>query len=269
MRRVERVGETAPHRRSKPSPDYPLLNVEQALVRIGRIYNAEGSHPVPALAVVRALGYTSLHGSGKRLLATLKQYKLLATCSEGCYVVTAATRIILRQDEREPDPRRQAALRRVALSPPVFTALFQEFGEQSVAETTQRAFLIKHGFQPEAARHVLGVYHQTLDYLHAETTRSDALVSDAVVPQGARTASSPSDPSARHPEPVYTTPVPPPERTYWLPLGPMDDFRLSVRGRATKETFITLQRCLSLIQSMFPEEGEEPEADQRTARTAP
>ncbi len=148
------------------SPNYPRLNLADAIERANRLYKAEHTHKTDKESVAVALGYTSLNGASLTAISTLKQYGLLQEDGDGLRVsqdVVALTML------PEGDPERIEALQRAASAPRLFSELRETYGETLPSDVSLRYALVKKGFSEKAANEVIRVYRDTLELVSEET----------------------------------------------------------------------------------------------------
>lgn len=144
------------------SPNYPQMNIVQAIERIKKVYAEEHTHSVPDQSIAAALGYTSLNGTSKVVLSAMKKYGLLIASGDGFKVSQDAVSII---ELLPDDPTRLVALHKSALRPPVFKQLYEKYGHDLPSDASLRHYLVSIGFESDAANQVIRYYKETQNFL--------------------------------------------------------------------------------------------------------
>lgn len=111
----------------KPSPNYPRMTLTEAIERISRVYKRHQTHAAAPEVIAQALRYTTLNGSSKGVIATLKQYGLLEAAGNGLRVSDQSVSILELPDS---DPDRHRMLSTVILNPGVCAELHRGFGDE-------------------------------------------------------------------------------------------------------------------------------------------
>ena len=76
------------------SPNYPQLNLSDAIERARKIYKAEHIHRANDEVLAKNLGYNSLNGTSRSILSAMKKYGLLQADGDGFRVSDDAVDII-------------------------------------------------------------------------------------------------------------------------------------------------------------------------------
>lgn len=147
------------------SPNYPQMNITQAIERIRKVYAQEHTHSVPDQSIAEALGYSSLNGTSKVVLSSLKKFGLLVANGDGFKVSQDAVAILeLPADE----PTRIVAIHKSALRPPVFKQLYEKYGTDLPSDASLRHYLVSLGFESDAANQVIRHFKETLRFMTAQ-----------------------------------------------------------------------------------------------------
>lgn len=147
------------------SPNYPQMNIVQAVERMKKVYAEEHTHSVPDQSIASALGYSSLNGTSKVVLSALKKFGLLVPSGDGFKVSQDAVAIL----ELSPDdPTRIVALHKSALRPPVFKQLHEKYGADLPSDASLRHYLVGLGFESDAANQVIRFYKETMNFLDTQ-----------------------------------------------------------------------------------------------------
>ncbi len=152
------------------SPNYPQMNITQAIERIKKVYAAEHTHSVPDQSIASALGYSSLNGTSKVVLSALKKFGLLMPSGEGFKISQDAVAII---ELLPDDPTRIVALHKAALRPPVFKQLNERYGTDLPSDASLRHYLVGLGFESDAANQVIRFYKETMAFLDTQGPAKD------------------------------------------------------------------------------------------------
>jgi hypothetical protein len=153
--------------RAGRSPSYPSLTVKEAIEQARALQAAEGDYAAPLTSALRAWGYSHKSSAGRQTLATMKYYGLIDIAGDGearkIKVSDIARRIIL--DEREDDTDKRHLIRKVALTPAAHKALFEQYPTGLASDGTVSYFLVhEQGFNPEAAKELIGEFKETSSY---------------------------------------------------------------------------------------------------------
>jgi hypothetical protein len=154
-------------RRVGRSPAYPFLSVQKALDKARDLYAREGSYAAPLESALKAWGYGAKSSGGRQTLATMKYYGLIDISGEGdsrrIRVSDVGRRIIL--DQRDDDTEKRQLIRKVALTPAVHRALYEEFPQGVISDGTARHFLIfDQHYNETAAGEILSEFKETASY---------------------------------------------------------------------------------------------------------
>ena len=147
------------------SPNYPGIDLEEALGVISTIYQKEGRAPFSLEVAATGLGYKSLSGPVRVKLAALRQYGLIDQQRRGEFKLTprALTLILRNAASREY----QQALREAAVEP----ALFNELGEtrrSSSAESLRHHLIVDRNFTDDGAKRFIEVFKSTIQLANLE-----------------------------------------------------------------------------------------------------
>ena len=147
------------------SPNYPQLNLAEALERVKQVYKNCHTHKADKVVIAKSLGYTSLNGASLGVIGTLKRYELLQEEADGLKVSDEAVAII---ELPKGDPERAKAFESAAFAPQLFAEMHETFGSNLPGDVHLRHFLIKKKFLPKAADDVLRVYRDNLELVADE-----------------------------------------------------------------------------------------------------
>lgn len=142
------------------SPNYPKLNLEEAIERVKTVYQAEHLHLAAKDAVAQDLGYKGVNGSSARLITALKHYGLVEEHDKDRIRVTDDAMTIL--ELPRDDPNRMQALQNAVFAPQVFADLRETYEGQPPSDVNIRHHLLRKKFLPGAADEVIRIYRDNL-----------------------------------------------------------------------------------------------------------
>jgi hypothetical protein len=139
------------------SPNYPALNLDQAVGALERLFAAEKRTPVDNNTAALALGFKALSGPARVAIGALRQYGLIEKTATGTMRVSdLAVRIL----HGTPEDKR-AALSEAALTPPLFQELYADRADGS--EGAIASYLVtKKEFHPDGARKAARAFRETM-----------------------------------------------------------------------------------------------------------
>lgn len=140
------------------SPRYPSIGLPSALDAIGKLWQREKRTSVPAQVAVRAMGYGSLSGASRSVIAALRQYGLIESSGGSVSVSDVAVDILV----HEPNSQEWLeAIGKAARSPDIFRELLQT--HQDASDSAINAYLItKRRFSPDGARKLARAFRETM-----------------------------------------------------------------------------------------------------------
>lgn len=148
------------------SPRYPSINLQEAIEKVRIIYDKEHIHKALREVVAKDLGYTGINGTSATVISSIKQYGLIEQIGEYLKVTEDATTIL---ELPHNDPERIEAIKRAALTPKLFSEIYEEFGDKLPSDESLRLLLVRQGFNSKAANSVIRAYRETLSIVKSET----------------------------------------------------------------------------------------------------
>lgn len=155
------------------SPAYPYIGLDLAVERAKRLYAAVRELPQPREVLAKAYGKPATSSATIQTFATLLQYGLLENVvgpSGRKMKITPLAQAIL--NPHAPQDKIQLGLQKAALNPPIFSELWDKFGDATDLNdnvvlyylTQERAH--EHGsvFTHKGAQDVLRVYRASLSF---------------------------------------------------------------------------------------------------------
>lgn len=173
------VRATVKKKKRERSPNYPGIDLDEALNRARTIERHEGRHSAPARSILSHWGYGENSGSGLVIFAALKKFGLLIEEGSGAgrkgRLSDDAIAII--KDEREDSPDRLRRIQEAALRPPIHTELWERYGSELPSDETLRYELqVEKGFTERAVGDFIPQYKRTIEF--AELAERGKLSSD-------------------------------------------------------------------------------------------
>jgi hypothetical protein len=156
------------------SPNYPQLNIREAVDRAKRVYEKEHLHVAPKEVILADLGYKGPSGASLTVLASLRRYGLIEPVGDGLRVTNDAVTLI---ELNATEATYRETLRRLAFAPELFNELLQEFSQTLPSEATLRHKLIQKGFLPEAADEAIRIYRENIEIVGFEAGEYSKAVS--------------------------------------------------------------------------------------------
>ncbi len=245
------------------SPNYPKLNLEEAVEQTRRVYQAEHMHVADKVAVAQDLGYKGLNGSSARFITALKHYGLLEEPERDRVRVSDDAMTVL--ELPKDDPERAEALRRAAIRPQVFADLQEHYeGDPPNSDVSIRHYLLRKKFLPQAADEVIRLYRANLQFVAEEAPE----YTDGVVEDDRPEVEAPMQPTEEARTPVvsgrtssYVVEPPTIQHTVAAPatvlqfqLSRDSSARIELTGDVTQEAIERLAIILNAQKMVFPTE---------------
>lgn len=139
------------------SPNYPSIGLQVAIDFARKLWAAERRTTVPPEVAARALGYNSLSGASRAILAALRQYGLIDVSPGGVTISTRAVVLAVHDDRSEE--WREAVLA-AATAPDIFREISDTHADAS--DAALNAYLItRRGFSTEGAKRLVRSFRET------------------------------------------------------------------------------------------------------------
>lgn len=189
-----------PDARKVRSPSFPFISLPGAIHRARELYAAERRNLVSADVAVAHWGYSPKSSGGKQTIAALRAYGLLEEVGGKLRLTDRAQHILV----REPgSSERSDLLRQAAVSPPLFSKLWERYGADLPSDKSLRSYLVLDlKVNESSVEDLLRSYKETLE--------------DAGWISGGATSPPPVRDAVPEAEPNRTTPR---ELTLSFPLG--------------------------------------------------
>ena len=235
------------------SPNYPALNLGDAVDGITKVFEKEGNRRTLGEDVAKALGHQSLSGAARVKVSALRKYGLLEPDGDGLRVSDQALSLINLPPD---DPDHLAALREAALRPTLFYEIHETYGDTPPSDGVLRNYLLKKDFNHKVADDVIRLLRETMqlisergglpqvdgDQMNAQAERAE--VSDTRQEVGKNT--------------FYTQDITPraragtPSLQQRYRISPECEVSLSFEGKVTLEAVETLEGYLGFLKKTLP-----------------
>lgn len=150
------------------SPNYPFIDLEEALQRARALYENEKTHPTGTQVASRHWGYKSANTGGGLIIAALRAYGLLDTRGSRdqrkVWITDSGRKLIL--DQRSVDhPKKIKALQEAALKPKIHAELWERWGGELPSDESIWHYLVMdRGFNESKANRFIEEYKNTLTF---------------------------------------------------------------------------------------------------------
>jgi hypothetical protein len=148
------------------SPAYPAYSLPNAIDLARKLWNAQRKHEAHIDAALKALGYNSRNGAALRAIAALNHYGLIEEIGTGDdrkIKLSEGAQDILHLTE--DDDRRRKAIQAAALSPSIYAALWERYGEHLPDDSAIKPFLVRDkGYNESTVDNLLEDYRATVEF---------------------------------------------------------------------------------------------------------
>jgi len=149
------------------SPNYPALDLREALARVKTVFERERRHTMSKDVALKGLGYSSANGAALSTLSAVVKYGLLDRSGESYRVSDLTVSILHPQTPQEKDQ----ALQTAALSPPLFAELAEQFPGGQVSDDNLRSYLIRNSFSSNAVAGVIKAFRETMGMVSLDSAQ--------------------------------------------------------------------------------------------------
>lgn len=158
-------------RKKARSPNFPGIDLKEAIERAGQLYEKERLNPTPGEIVLGHWGYAKASSSGLVALGALRSFGLLQGDGMALRLSDLARDIV--QDTRPESSSRDAAIKRAALQPKIHQEVLAKFRE-GVSDANLEHYLVREkDFTDKGAQAFIKQFRATLAF--AKITASDKL----------------------------------------------------------------------------------------------
>jgi hypothetical protein len=141
------------------SPNHPAFGLEEAIGKVGLVYEKEKRSLTTPQVIAKHMGYTQTTGPGGRALSGLRQYGLIEDSGGNCKISEIGFAIL---QYPEGSQERRDALKVAALTPTLFRELMMQYPEGLPSDETLKAALLKRGFNPSAIDDLIDDFRSTM-----------------------------------------------------------------------------------------------------------
>jgi len=154
-------------RKRARSPNYPGIDLKEALKRAQELQKAEDRNAAPINVVLGHWGYKPNSGPGLVAVAAMKKFGLVVDEGSGdrrkVRLSDAAIRILL--DEREDSSAKLRAIQEAALRPTIHAELWQRYGGSLPSDQNLKYYLrTERTFTEAGAEEFIRQFKGTLDF---------------------------------------------------------------------------------------------------------
>ena len=145
------------------SPRAPSLTLRKALERAGQFHAEHDRRLVRVESAIDAWGYATKSSGGRQALATLLMYGILQDTGSGNDRKVQLTDVAWRYFVDERPEQREAAIKQMAVAPPILGELWKAWGAKPPGDAECRSQLrIERGFTETAAQELLDIYKDNI-----------------------------------------------------------------------------------------------------------
>jgi hypothetical protein len=146
------------------SPNYPAVNLEDAIGRLKRLYDADGRPGAPMATAVKHFGFSGPHGQAMTIVSALKKFGLIED-KAGRIVPSPLGLDIM---EFKPGQERyEVAIRDAACKPDIYSELvetYREHGRLPSDEALRPELITDKGFNPKAVDGFLVDFRKSMEF---------------------------------------------------------------------------------------------------------
>lgn len=191
-KKTESVQNAKRKRKTHRSPAHPYFNLEDSIIFVSKLYDADGLYAVPVTVASKNMGFDgSIKGGvASRALGAVKGYGLVDCEGVGekaeIKPSDLARKIIL--DTRPSSPDRKKALQEAALNYKIIEELSRYWPNGLPSDEAIRSrLLINYEFNERAVRRFVNVFRETYEFAHLNEFNKHAILpSDRLHEDGER-----------------------------------------------------------------------------------
>jgi hypothetical protein len=265
--------EKSSQKKRQRSPGYPAIPIDDAITRIGQVYQRDRRAYTTYNAVLEHLGYSAKNRSGTsgRIVSALRQYGLLDEENDQLRVSDLAFRILHTANESE---ERAELIRQAAFKPPIFRKLLSHYKGELPSDAALRNHLVlREGFNPDSIEQFIRVLRRTVEI--ANPSAQDYSIGEEVDGLERHQGGTPMQPDSQSHVTVTPTPraafTPTPtlqnQQSGHLPLPQGEsvlvfkisrdtEARVFFTGQVTQEAIDKLSALLNLSKDAYPMKAE-------------
>ena len=141
------------------SPNFPGVDLVEAVGLVGKIYTREKRAPFPAESAAAAWEYKGASGPVRVRIGALRQYGLLAKDGKNSTLTNRALTLVLRNPASK---EYQEGMRVSALTPSLFREI-QETRAEASDESLTHYLIVDRGFTPDGAARFIKAFRGTMN----------------------------------------------------------------------------------------------------------
>lgn len=146
----------------KRSPGYPMISLEEALVRVRKLWKEDRNNKIHIDTVYEHLGYGAQGGYGARIIAAMKKFGLISQSKNDIALTPRAVDIMIHEPEDEEYIR---AVKVTALMPDIYSKLYNEYNGVLPSDKTISVKLIKdYEFNPKKVSVLIKGFRATIKF---------------------------------------------------------------------------------------------------------
>jgi hypothetical protein len=146
------------------SPNYPYINLEQAVAKLPGALASMKRHPVGVESAVSAMSLKYTSSSGKLTLAAMRAFGFFEDAGKGM-VKLSPTALDIAADFPPQSPGWRAAVQKAALSPNIHKKLWDRYKADLPADDELRRYLVRDlKFTDSAVGDFIDEYKHTIDF---------------------------------------------------------------------------------------------------------
>ena len=159
------------------SPNYPSINLEEAIDFINKIYKIESSLPVDREVAAKHMGFSSLSGHSSKILGSLLQFGLLEKLPDSeVRVSDLGTTILIPESDKE----KEESTRESFDNPTLFRELNQQFEGMKPSPGNLRSQLVKKGYMKKSVDLAADSYLESKKYIMQNFAEDPPIAEDIV-----------------------------------------------------------------------------------------
>ena len=262
---VQQAREREETKKRERSPEYPGLNLEEALKFAKVLYERERRNAAPINTVLKAWDYAPRSGLGLRAIAALQRFGLVVVEGNGdnrkARISEEAFKLLV--DTRSDSPDRLRLLQAAALKPTAHMEMWDRYGKDLPSVDTLKYELRTRGFTEAGAEEFISEFTTTISF-------AELIVSDTLAPSEEDKTDAP--PSGASDLMTQSQVLNPTKTIVTLPIAHDEWAALQAAFPMTEQKWSQMIAVLeamkpALVDTSPPRKGPEPQAASETAES--
>jgi len=249
--------ENAAHKpKRERSPNYPGIDLGEALERATKLYDMEGKNAAPLSTVLQHWGYKPQSGAGLVAVAALKKFGLIDDEGKGDRRRTRLSDLALRiiRDDRPDSRERVEAIQEAALTPPIHRELWSEFkGSLPSDENLRYTLKMYKGFTDLGAKEFVRQFRSTIAI--AKLPESDMLSGDEEDKEEDESEGLMTPPATLQDAPPPPSVTNRGSRVYQIPISAGESAALQITYPLTTKGWAQMMKVLEAMKPGLIESG--------------